>query len=195
MPTRRTSADARDWVNRAVAAIEADQHRSADTHLWKLDIAALSRHRLLSQGRVDPSDRQPEAPAGALAVSLCAVQRPYPRGHAGGRGVLRLHRRVGSLFRPHDRRPVLSPSCRARPRPRRSRRSSIYGGHCHFVDDDRPPHLRRVGRTGGAAWRPFHGSVHLCRTRDRLARQQQYRRIHLRADAQRTSSGARPGSS
>ena len=34
--------DARRWVDGAVAAIEADQRRSADTHLWKLDAPALS---------------------------------------------------------------------------------------------------------------------------------------------------------
>ena len=32
----------RAWADRAVAAIEADQHRSADTHLWKLDLPALA---------------------------------------------------------------------------------------------------------------------------------------------------------
>jgi cysteine synthase A len=33
---------ARDWADRAIAAIEADQRRSADTHLWKLDVPALT---------------------------------------------------------------------------------------------------------------------------------------------------------
>ena len=32
----------RTWADRAVAAIEADQRRSADTHLWKLDLPALA---------------------------------------------------------------------------------------------------------------------------------------------------------
>ena len=32
----------RAWADRAVAAIEADQRRSADTHLWKLDLPALA---------------------------------------------------------------------------------------------------------------------------------------------------------
>ena len=35
------TATSRDWADRAVAAIEADQHRSADTHLWKLDVTPL----------------------------------------------------------------------------------------------------------------------------------------------------------
>jgi cysteine synthase A len=32
----------RGWADEAVAAIEADQRRSADTHLWKLDVPALA---------------------------------------------------------------------------------------------------------------------------------------------------------
>ncbi|KQZ12312.1 cysteine synthase [Mesorhizobium sp. Root554] len=32
--------ESRGWVDRAIAAIESDQRRSADTHLWKLDLPA-----------------------------------------------------------------------------------------------------------------------------------------------------------
>ena len=39
---REGPADARGWADGAVAAIEADQRRSADTHLWKLDTPALA---------------------------------------------------------------------------------------------------------------------------------------------------------
>lgn len=39
---RGTTGTARDWVDHAIAAIEADQRRSADTHLWKLDTPALA---------------------------------------------------------------------------------------------------------------------------------------------------------
>ena len=78
--------------------------------------------------------RQPQAPAGALAVPLWAVQRldraatpPSSRRQAAP---------------PRSRRPTSpacsacasSPSCRARPRPRRSPQIAFYGGESHFVD-------------------------------------------------------------
>ena len=74
--------------------------------------AALGRHasaaarpagaggdRRLSQGRVDPSDRQPQAPAGALAVPVRDLQRPHPAGHADRRGLLGLDGDLGGLLR------------------------------------------------------------------------------------------------
>ena len=35
------AASPRMWVEEAISRIEADQRRSADTHLWKLDVPAL----------------------------------------------------------------------------------------------------------------------------------------------------------
>ncbi len=38
---KSSATAARAWVDRAITVIEADQRRSADTHLWKLDVPAL----------------------------------------------------------------------------------------------------------------------------------------------------------
>ena len=51
-----------------------------------------------------------------------------------------------------------------------------------------------VGRARRARPAATHGPVHLCRTRHRLARQQQHRRNRSSADARRTPSRSRPGS-
>jgi hypothetical protein len=48
--------------------------------------------------------------------------------------------------------------------------------------------VRRGSAARGRSPRPLHGSVHLRRTRDRLARQQQHRRIDLRADGEGAAS-------
>ena len=87
-------ATARNWVDRAIAAIEADQRRSADTHLWKLDVPALTgidlylkdesthptgslKHRLarslflyaLCNGHIREGTAVVEASSGSTAVS------------------------------------------------------------------------------------------------------------------------------
>ena len=54
---------------------------------------------VLSQGRVDPSDRQPEAPPRAIAVPVRPVQRANPEGHADHRSVVGQHRGVGGVLR------------------------------------------------------------------------------------------------
>ena len=41
MDGRAEAGSSRDWVNRAIGRIEADLRRSADTHLWKLDVPSL----------------------------------------------------------------------------------------------------------------------------------------------------------
>ena len=68
----------------------------------------------------------------------------------------------------------------------------FYGGEIHEVADPRAVYdvaQRARGRDG----RPLSRPVHLCRARHRLARQQQYRRKHVRADAQRGASDSRLG--
>ena len=61
--------------------------------------ARLPRHRHLLQGRVQPSHRQPQAPAGALAVPVRAGQRLAARGQHGGGSLQRFDRGVGGLLR------------------------------------------------------------------------------------------------
>ncbi|WP_027062688.1 PLP-dependent cysteine synthase family protein [Mesorhizobium loti] len=126
----------RTWADGAVAAIEADQHRSADTHLWKLDLPALTgidfylkdesthptgslKHRLarslflyaLCNGLVREGTPVVEASSGSTAVSEAYFARM-----------------IGVPFYA-----VM---------PRSTSREKIaaiehYGGNCHFIDDGR----------------------------------------------------------
>ena len=61
----------------------------------------------------------------------------------------------------------------------------FQGGRCHFVDRARARSSRESAAARRRDWRPLHRPVHLCRAGDRLARQQQHRRVDLRADAAR----------
>ena len=133
--------------------------------------------RPLPQGRVGPPHRLAEAPPGPVAVPARPVQRVDQRGRHDHRGVVGIHRRLGGLLRPA-----------ARPALRR--------GHAavHLAGEDRadrvpgrslPPRgrpvldLRRVAAARAGDRRPLPRPVHLRRARDRLARQQQHRRVDL----------------
>ena len=176
------TVDHRQWAREAIRIIEADFQRSADTHLipWRLPACLASN---CTSGRVQPPHRQPQASPGALAVPLCAVQRLAQAGRAGDRGIERFHGDFRSLFRtpagPALHRRDAGQHLEGKDRPDRLlRRPEPPGGGPH-------PDLRRV-RTPGAGERwPFHGPVHLCRARHRLAGEQQHRRIDLPADAPR----------
>jgi cysteine synthase A len=134
--SRTVEPASRAWADQAVAAIEADQHRSADTHLWKLDLPALTgidfylkdesthptgslKHRLarslflyaLCNGLIRESTPVVEASSGSTAVSEAYFARM-----------------IGVPFYA-----VM---------PRSTSREKIaaiehYGGNCHFIDDGR----------------------------------------------------------
>ena len=74
----RTDPQYRVWLKEAVRKVQADANRSADTHLLRFPLPDALGHRPVPQGRVDPPHRQPQAPAGPLAVPLRAVQRLDP---------------------------------------------------------------------------------------------------------------------
>ncbi|BAV45142.1 cysteine synthase [Mesorhizobium loti] len=126
----------RAWADRAVAAIEADQHRSADTHLWKLDLPALSgidfylkdesthptgslKHRLarslflyaLCNGLVREGTPVIEASSGSTAVSEAYFARM-----------------IGVPFY------AVMPQSTSR---EKIAAIEHYGGNCHFIDDGR----------------------------------------------------------
>ena len=179
----------RGWVDWAVARLRADtlpQRRhppAAAAH------PGGARRRRLPQGRVDPPDRQPQAPPGAVAVPLRHLQRRHRSRQHGRRGVQRLDGDQRGVLRPAARaavrgggRPLDQPRQarpdRARGRPVRAgglRRRRLRG---------RPPPRRRAGR-------PLPRPVHQRRARHRLARQQQHRRVDLRAAGRRAAPGAR----
>ena len=143
--------------------------------------AGASGDRPLPQGRVDPSDRQPEASAGALAVPLWPVQRLDRAGDDGGGVLLGLDRGVGGLFRAAAGAAVHRGDA-GHDLARQDRQDRVPGRALPFRGRParglcRQPQAR--GRDGRALSRP----VHLCRAGDGLARQQQHRRIDLRPDA------------
>ena len=168
----------RDWVHEAIAKVEADANRSADTHLLVFPLARRVGHRPLSEGRVDPSDRLAQAPARPLAVPVRAVQRLDPRRLPGDRGLVRLDRGLRGLLRP-DARPAVR---------RRHARLDQQGEDRADRVLRRPLPLgrrpdaggRRVAAAGRGDRRPLHRPVHLRRAGHRLARQQQHRRVDLR---------------
>ncbi len=65
----------------------------------------------------------------------------------------------------------------------------FQGGKCHLVDDPATVVAEARWLADGPR-RPLHGPVHLRRAGHRLARQQQHRRVDLRADGARAASRA-----
>ena len=100
---RRPRSQPRAWVDNAVRFIEADARRSADTHLLRYPLPTAwcdgRRRPALPQGRDDAHHRQPQAPTGALAVPVRAVQRLDQRGHHRHRGVVGVDGRFGGVLR------------------------------------------------------------------------------------------------
>ena len=189
----RSSAAGRSWVDEAIRRVDADANRSADTHLhvfplpesWGVDLylkdesvhpTGSLKHRLarslflygLCNGWIGPETTIVEASSGSTAVS---------------RGVLR------AAARPAVRRRHAGVD-----QPEKIALIEFHGGRCHLVDDAARD-LRGVAPARGRERRPLHGPVHPRRARDRLARQQQHRRVDLRPDGQRAASAAGRGSS
>ena len=121
---------------RSDRAIEADQRRSADTHLWKLDLPALAGIDLYLKDEFDASDRKPEASACALAVSLCAVQWP----HSQKSRVVEASSGSTAVSEAYFARMIGIPFYAVMPRSTSAEKIAAiehYGGNCHFIDDGR----------------------------------------------------------
>ena len=184
----------RAWVAQAVRLIEADLQRSADTHLLRFPLAVAepwrwtTGRRSVSQGREHPRHRLAEAPAGPFAVPVLAVQRlaepestTVIESSSGSTAVSEAYfaRMIGLPF--------------VAVMPARTSREKIelieaQGGRCHLVSD--PGAIYAESRRLAAEMRrALHGPVHPRRAGDRLARQQQHRRVDLRP----APAGAAPG--
>ena len=180
----------------AVRLIEADLQRSADTHLLRFPLAPWAmrrlpgreRYRPVPQGREHARHRVAEAPAGPIAVPVFAVQRLADRRDHRHRVVQRVDRGLRGLFRPDDRPAVrggdAGPHVRGEDRADRDPGRALPSGRRSGRD------LRRIPAAGRRVRRALHGPIHPCRTGNRLARQQQHRRIDLRPAAPGASSGA-----
>ena len=77
--TERAPQD-RAWADEAIRRINAENNRSADTHLYSVPLPGALGRPAVPQGRVHAPHRKPEAPAGPLAVPLRPGQRLDPEG-------------------------------------------------------------------------------------------------------------------
>ncbi|TSE02991.1 PLP-dependent cysteine synthase family protein [Mesorhizobium intechi] len=126
----------RAWADQAVAAIEADQHRSADTHLWKLDLPALTGIDFYLK---DESTH----PTGSLKHRLARSLFLYAlcNGLVGeGTPVIEASSGSTAVSEAYFARMIGVPFYAVMPRSTsREKIAAIehYGGNCHFIDDGR----------------------------------------------------------
>lgn len=126
----------RGWVDEAVAAIEADQRRSADTHLWKLDVPALAGIDLYLK---DESTH----PTGSLKHRLARSLFLYAlcNGHIReGAPVIEASSGSTAVSEAYFARMIGVPFYAVMPRTTSAEKIAAiehYGGKCHFIDDGR----------------------------------------------------------
>jgi cysteine synthase A len=124
----------RDWVDGAIAAIEADQHRSADTHLWKLDAPALAGVDLyLKDESTHPTGSLKHRLARSLFLyALCnGLMRP-------GAPVIEASSGSTAVSEAYFARMIGVPFYAVMPRTTSVEKIAAiehYGGRCHFIDD------------------------------------------------------------
>ncbi len=169
-----------EWVHEAIRRVEADATRSADTHLhvfplpeaWGIELylkdesvhpTGSLKHRLarslflygLCNGWICEGTTVIEASCGSTAVSEAYFARL-----------------LGLPFI------AVMPASTS---PEKIALVEFHGGRCHLVDDAAT--IYDESRTlAEQTERALHGSVHVRRAGDRLAREQQHRRVDLRAD-------------
>ncbi|MBN9245803.1 MAG: PLP-dependent cysteine synthase family protein [Mesorhizobium sp.] len=126
----------RGWADEAVAAIEADQRRSADTHLWKLDVPALAGIDLYLK---DESTH----PTGSLKHRLARSLFLYAlcNGHIReGAPVIEASSGSTAVSEAYFARMIGVPFYAVMPRTTSAEKIAAiehYGGNCHFIDDGR----------------------------------------------------------
>lgn len=126
----------RAWVDRAIACIAAEQRRSADTHLWKLEVPALRGIDLYFK---DESTH----PTGSLKHRLARSLFLYGlcNGHIR-EGVAVVEASSGStaVSEAYFAQMIGAPFYAVMPRrtsPEKIAAIEHYGGTCHFIDDGR----------------------------------------------------------
>ena len=141
----------RTWTERAIALIEADQHRSADTHLIKLDVTGLPGIDLYFK---DESTH----PTGSLKHRLARSLFLYAlcNGHIReGMPVIEASSGSTAVSEAYFARMIGVPFTAVMPRstsPDKIAAIQHYGGGCHFVDDGRLIYSEAAAlakRTGG----------------------------------------------
>lgn len=126
----------RDWSDQAVAKIEADQRRSADTHLWKLDIPAFPDIDLYLK---DESTHPTGSLKHRLARSLFLYALCNGKIHEGT-AVVEASSGSTAVSEAYFARMIGAPFYAVMPRSTsREKIAAIehHGGNCHFIDDGR----------------------------------------------------------
>ncbi len=126
----------RTWVDEAVAKIEADARRSADTHLWKLDLPALAGIDIYLK---DESTHPTASLKHRLARSLFlyALCNGFVR---EGMPVVEASSGSTAVSEAYFARMIGAPFYAVMPRstsPEKIAAIEHHGGNCHFVDDTR----------------------------------------------------------
>jgi cysteine synthase A len=124
----------RGWTDEAIAAIEADQKRSADTHLWKLDVPSFAGIDLyLKDESTHPTGSLKHRLARSLFLyALCnghiRQDTPVIEASSGSTAVSEAYfaRMIGVPFYAVMPRTTSAEKIAA---------IEHYGGKCHFVDD------------------------------------------------------------
>ncbi|MFI0843086.1 PLP-dependent cysteine synthase family protein [Mesorhizobium sp. IMUNJ 23232] len=130
------SLSSRGWADEAVAQIEADQRRSADTHLWKLEVPALSGIDLYLK---DESTH----PTGSLKHRLARSLFLYAlcNGHIReGAPVIEASSGSTAVSEAYFARMIGVPFYAVMPRttsPEKIAAIEHFGGASHFIDDGR----------------------------------------------------------
>ena len=180
----------RNWTALAIHRLEADSHRSADTHLVKLPLSGPVDIYLKDESTHPTGSLKHRLARSLFLYALCNGRlrdgRPVIEASSGSTAVSEAYfaRMLGLRFI------AVMPQTTARSKIDLIR---FYGGECHFVGSAPEMHDAAVAlaaKTGGL----FHGPVHVCRARHRLARQQQHRRVDLRPDGARTAPASPPPS-
>jgi cysteine synthase A len=147
----RANTGSRNWADRAVASIEADQHRSADTHLWKLDLPALTGIDIYLK---DESTH----PTGSLKHRLARSLFLYAlcNGHVReGTPIIEASSGSTAVSEAYFARMIGAPFYAVMPRTTSAEKVAAiehYGGNCHFIDDGRRIYeesAELAGRLGG----------------------------------------------
>ena len=177
-----------EWSRQALELIRNDQRRSADTHLLRLDLPVLDgidvylkdesthptgslKHRLarslflygICNGRIRHDTPIVEASSGSTAISEAYFARLLGLPFHAVMSASTSAEKIAEIERQH--------------------------GKCHLVADGSGIYAAAEKLATELKWR-LRRPVHLCRAGDRLARQQQHRRIDFRADESRTQSRA-----
>ena len=175
----RSKTEHRSWVSRAIQIIEADFNRSSDTHLLRVPLpGALEIALYVKDEFTHPSGSLKHRLARSLFLyGLCngwiGPETPIIEASSGSTAVSEAYfaQMLGLRFiavMPRSTSPEKIAAIR------------FYQGES--TSWTAPPRCMPRANASRPRWAALHGSVHLCRAGDRLAGQQQHRRIHLQPD-------------